>query len=675
MLISVDTLRSDHLPAYGYAALETPAIERLRRDGIVFEDVWSQCPLTLPSHVSIFTGLLPPVHGVRNNIGYRLEPNKHETFVRALKKAGYATGASVSAWVVRSGTGLGDGFDFYDDRIEPPASSKAASQARRPGSDTVARAIAWAGTVRDRPFFLFVHLYEPHAPYEPPEPYRSRFPLPYDGAIAEADAVVGTLLRKLDDWGIYERASILFLSDHGEGLMDHGEQEHGILLYREALQVPLIVKLPGSARKGGRVAALAGLTDVAPTILDLARAPVPKGLAGRSLLQAGATPPAAIYSETFYPRIHLGWNELRSMAAADIHYIDGPEPELYARRSDSSEKTNRFSQDSPRARDLKRVLNGIPPDFRLPATADPEQVRKLTSLGYLSATSTMASGESLPNPVRELPMLEETRNAFLLEANGDRKGAITAFRALLAKNPKIFDVQFKLAETLEAEGDLREAADAYRQAIRISPSMAGGVALALAKVDLKLGDLRDARANAELALADAPGDAREILARVALKQDQLELAERESAGVSGSPTLDARGAVLRAEIQLRRNQPSEALTLLDEALSKLGPEAREQIGNAQFLRGDALARLNRYPEAEKAFLEEIRLFPKNSDAYARLAILYAVEHRRVRDVTKVLDAMYAAYPVASTAELAAKTLESLGDSRSAAAWRRRATVR
>jgi tetratricopeptide (TPR) repeat protein len=153
------------------------------------------------------------------------------------------------------------------------------------------------------------------------------------------------------------------------------------------------------------------------------------------------------------------------------------------------------------------------------------------------------------------------------------------------------------------------------------------------------------------------------------------LAEREAAGVSGSPTLDARGAVLRAEIQLRRNRPLDALTLLDAALAKLGPESREQIGNAQFLRGDALARLNRYPEAEKAFLEEIRVFPKNSDAYARLAILYAVEHRRVRDVTKVLDAMYAANPVASTAELGAKTLESLGDGRSAAAWRRRATVR
>src|SRR6476659_6143807 len=225
ILVSIDTLRSDHLPAYGYKGVETPAIERLRGDGIVFEDAWSQCPLTLPSHVSIFTGVNPPIHGVRNNIGYRLDAKAHPTLARLLKDKGYATGGSVSAWVLRGSTGIGDSFDFYDDAIEPPPGSKAASQAQRPGSDTISRAVAWAEKVRGRPFFLFVHLYEPHSPYEPPEPWRSRFKEPYDGEIAVADAAVGTLLGKLDDWGIYERAAVILLSDHGEGLMDHGEQE------------------------------------------------------------------------------------------------------------------------------------------------------------------------------------------------------------------------------------------------------------------------------------------------------------------------------------------------------------------------------------------------------------------------------------------------------------------
>jgi tetratricopeptide (TPR) repeat protein len=242
----------------------------------------------------------------------------------------------------------------------------------------------------------------------------------------------------------------------------------------------------------------------------------------------------------------------------------------------------------------------------------------------------------------------------------------------LAKNPNIFDVQYKLAETLEAEGRWREAAEAYRQAIRISPSMAGGASLALAKVSLKLGDLDQTAANAELALADAPADAHELLTRVALARGDLESAEREAAGVKGSPNLDARHAVLLAEVRLRQNQPAQALKILDAGLGELEPAGREQIGNALFLRGDALARLNRYPEAEQAFREEIRLFPRNSEAYARLAVLYAVEHRRVKEVDRLLQAMYAAFPSNATAELAAKTLESIGDSGGAARWHRRA---
>jgi tetratricopeptide (TPR) repeat protein len=589
-----------------------------------------------------------------------------------LKDRGYATGASVSAWVLRGSTGLSDSFDFYDDAIEPPPASKAASQAQRPGQETVARALDWAEKVRDRPFFLFVHLYEPHSPYEPPEPFRGRYALPYDGEIAAADAAVGTLLRRLDEWGIYERSVIILLSDHGEGLMDHGEQEHGILLYREALQVPLIVKLPGSARKGERVRRLTALTDVMPTVVALAGGSAPKGIAGQDLFGPAADAPAAIYSETFYPRIHLGWSELRSLADERHHYIDGPEPELYDRRADAAEKRNGFSADASLARQMKRSLDRIPADFRIPASADAEQVRKLTALGYLSATSRAMPGGTLASPMRAMPELEETRRAFLLEARGDRPGAIAAFRSLLAKNPNIFDVQYKLAETLEAEGKWREAAAAYRQAIRISPSMAGGASLALAKVSLKLGDLDQTAANAELALADAPADAHELLTRVALARGDLESAEREAAGVKGSPNLDARHAVLLAEVRLRQNQPAQALKILDAGLGKLEPAGREQIGNAQFLRGDALARLNRYPEAEQAFREEIRLFPRNSEAYARLAVLYAVEHRRVKEVDRLLQAMYAAFPSNTTAELAAKTLESIGDSGGAARWHRRA---
>ena len=543
IVVSIDTLRADHLPAYGYRRVDTPAIERLRHDGILFEEAWSQCPLTLPSHVSIFTGLLPPIHGVRNNIGYRLDAAAHATLARLLKQRGYATGASVSAWVLRASTGLADSFDFYDDAIEPPSKSIAASQVQRPGSETMSRAISWADGVRGRPFFLFVHLYEPHAPYEPPEPFRTRYALPYDGEIAAADSCLGVLLQWLDRNRLYDPALIILLSDHGEGLMDHGEQEHGILLYREDLRVPLILKLPGALRRGKRVAEPVALTDVLPTIAAFAGAVAP-AVSGHDLLVETPNFAGAIYSETFYPRIHLGWSDLRSLADGHRHFIDGPAPELYDLGADPAERTNLYLTEEETARQMKRDLNRVPADFRGPVPADAEQLRKLAALGYLSMTSPSSAGPALPNPRDQLPELAEIKHGFRLASEGDRRGAIEIFQALLAKNPNLFDVQYKLALTLEESGRLREAEDGFRAAIRSSPSMATEAALPLARVSLALGELDQAKANAEVALHDAPADSAQILARVALSRGNLDEAESRALSMRGTPTVEAKRAVL-----------------------------------------------------------------------------------------------------------------------------------
>ncbi|HWX25209.1 MAG TPA: sulfatase, partial [Vicinamibacteria bacterium] len=269
VLISIDTLRSDHLPAYGYRAVETPHLDRLRKDSILFEHAYSHVPLTLPSHVSLLTGLLPFEHGVRDNLGYRLDSKAHPTLATLLKAQGYATGAAVSAYVLRGATGIGASFDFYEDRIEAPEGSQAASQAQRRGGQTAALASKWLQRVKDGPFFLFFHVYEPHAPYEPPEPFKSRYPLAYDGEIATADQIVGDFLEELRRAGVYDRALVILVSDHGEGLGEHGEQEHGILLYRWALQVPLLLKLPRGQRAGTSLAAPVQLIDVVPTVTSL----------------------------------------------------------------------------------------------------------------------------------------------------------------------------------------------------------------------------------------------------------------------------------------------------------------------------------------------------------------------------------------------------------------------
>ena len=247
ILISVDTLRADHLPAYGYAGVATPHTDALRRDAVLFENAYSHVPLTLASHASIFTGLLPHEHGC-GTTGYRL-PRFRRNPGRPAQARGYATGGAISAEVLGRSGGLARGFDFYDDAVanaDPP---------ERDGGVTANALAAWVESVAGRPFFAFLHLFEPHAPYEPAEPHRSRYPSAYDGEVARADEIVGEFIERLKHRGLYDRSLLIFLSDHGEGLGDHGEDEHGIFLYREAIHVPLLVELPGGSGAGQSVPA------------------------------------------------------------------------------------------------------------------------------------------------------------------------------------------------------------------------------------------------------------------------------------------------------------------------------------------------------------------------------------------------------------------------------------
>ena len=346
ILISIDTLRSDHLPAYGYKGVETPNLDRFRKDAILFEQAFSHCPLTFPSHITMLTGLLPAGNGVRDNIGFHFDAAAQPTLPGVLKSKGYRTGAAVSSYVLRGKTGLGAAFDFYDDAVEVrPGSAQGSLQ--RSGTETAAIARRWIEQNPNEPFLFMLHLFEPHAPYTPPPPFAGRYPLAYDGEIAATDQIVGELLDALRTSGIYEKAIVIILSDHGEGLMDHGEQEHGIFLYREAIQVPLLLKLPGSRDGGKSIPEPVGLVDLFPTIARLVDAPVPSGLAGSSLLETPAKP-RAIFSETIYPRLHLGWSELRSLVGGGHHFIEAPRAELYDLKADPRGSHQHPRRESPR---------------------------------------------------------------------------------------------------------------------------------------------------------------------------------------------------------------------------------------------------------------------------------------------------------------------------------------
>ena len=302
ILISIDTLRADRLPIYGYRQGSTPELDRLGRDALVFDAVYSHCPLTLPSHASLLTGELPTHHGVRDNIGYTLKPGI-QTLATRFKSAGYATGAAVSAYVLRHQTGIAAGFDFFDDAIEMAGNGESLSDTQRDGRATVDALAGWIDRQADPKIFAFLHLYEPHTPYAPPPSHR--LANPYDGEIAYADELVGRLLDRIKARGWLDRAIVAVVSDHGEGLGDHGEAEHGILLYREALHVPWILRLPGGAGGGRRVAGTLGIVDVAATLLDLAGLDA-GGLDGRTVrpsLAGDAPVDRDVYSETIYPRL------------------------------------------------------------------------------------------------------------------------------------------------------------------------------------------------------------------------------------------------------------------------------------------------------------------------------------------------------------------------------------
>jgi arylsulfatase A-like enzyme len=622
ILISIDTLRADHLPAYGYSAVATPAIDALRRDAILYTHAWSHCPLTLPSHVSMLTGLLPTEHHVRNNAGYVYDATRHASIAQLLHARGYETGGAVSSYVLRRETGFGAMFDWFDDAIPVSGGAVSFVQHQRSGADTTAAALRWLEPRRERPFFLFLHLYEPHTPYDPPEPFRSRYTNRYDGEIARADQLVGDFLARLKALGLYDRALIILTSDHGEGLGDHGEDQHGILLYRETIRVPLLVKLPRSARHGETVAAPAAHIDLAPTIATLMGIETPQEMRGASLLSL--PPSREIYSETYFPLINLGWSPLRSLRTEKFTYIDAPPPELYDTTRDPAERDNVLDTERRVAAALRAALAKYSSTPDAVAPVDPEEAKRLAALGYIGSAQNRAAGGPLPNPrdaVRVLPRIAE---AFRLADDRDYAKAVPMMRELVRENPRLVDVWEKLGQTLAEAGPVDEAIAAYQEGVRQSGGAAAALAVAAGDLYLRKGSLKDAEQLALVGVRLEPREAHELLAKIATKRGDFAAAAREIEQADKAGTPQPSTLLLRAEIEVQQGALPQALASVDAAEQRAKEMGAARLYRADFVRGDALARMNRADEAEAAYRREIANFPNDLDAYANLAILRLV---------------------------------------------------
>ncbi|HTG35021.1 MAG TPA: sulfatase-like hydrolase/transferase [Thermoanaerobaculia bacterium] len=668
ILITVDTLRADHLPVYGYRQVETPNIDGLRRDSVLFERVYSHCPMTLPSHVSMFTGALPTENGVRNNIGYRFEGAKFRTLAEELRERGYATGAAVSSYVLRSDTGIDDGFEYYEDSIAV-ATAGAMSEHQRSGRETLKHALAWILGHREQPFFFFLHLYEPHAPYAPPEPFKSRYPSAYDGEIATADALVGELVRSLKASGLYDPAIVIFTSDHGEGLWDHGEDQHGILLYREALWVPLLVKLPGS-HQAGSISRPTPLSHLFGTVLRLVGIDLPSRPA--SWFDAGGEA-RPIYSETLYPRIHLGWSELRSLIDGRYHYIEAPTPELYDLERDPGETRNLITVERREASRLRKEMQAYPATAAALGAIDPEDARRLAALGYVGTPRERGAGP-LPNPRDEIKNLARIKAAFRLADEHRLDEAVAALRSLLQENPKLQDAWSKLGEVLVESGRYDEAIEVYRSAIAHAERFSPDLALALGFAYLKhgsTGDTAAAATHARLALTTHPREANELLARVALAEGRFDAAEEHVRSALQDGDRQPATLLLLADVERTAGKLEQALRTVQEAEQRAAELGVGRLQGADFLRGDLLARLDRPEEATAAYRREIAAFPQHLQAYANLAVILMIQGRSA-EANELLGQMARSNPHRGAFLLAAKTLETFEDRQGAARWRQRA---
>ncbi len=664
ILISVDTLRSDHLPAYGYDKVKTPAFDAFRQEAVLFERAYSHVPLTLPSHATILSGRLPGEHGVRDNSGYVFSAAKTPYLPKLLHDAGYKTGAAVSTFVLRAETGMAEGFDRYEANIEVRA-TESLGNSQRSGRETSRAALDWLKTVSSQPFFLFLHLYEPHTPYAP-EPAFASYPDPYDGEIATADSIVGAFLDELKKMGVYDQAVIVLLSDHGEGLRDHGEQEHGIFLYREALQVPLMVKLPKGERGGSTVKEPVQLLDVFPTILGLAGLPVPEGGKGRSLFGVGSEK-RTLYAETFYPRLHLGWSELHSAIRGGSHYIEAPDPELYDLAADSAEKTNILTRERRTYAELRKAVDSLKTPLTGPAAVDEETAAKLASLGYLGSAVKTGDGP-LPDPKQKIHTLDDFGRALQFASEQRYAEAVPLFQQLVRENPAMLDSWESLGQALQKLGRHGESLAAYEEAMKVSGG-AGHVALSMASLLLDMGRLDDARKHAEIGLPTSPAVAHNLLAQIALAKTDLPTAEKEARAA-----LDARGSrlgplVTLASVLEAQGKLDEALKLTDDALKEMKPG--QNLPGLYLVRGDLFGRLGRAPEAEQAFQREIRDFPADTSAYTRLAVLYASANQPAAAIA-TLRTMVESQNSPAAFIAAVKTLRILGDSQGAAALLRHA---
>jgi choline-sulfatase len=605
LLVTLDTTRADRLGCYGYADAETPVLDGLARDGVLFERCITPTAFTLPSHASIMTGRYPASHGVRINGDLALADTQ-TTLAEHLSKEGYRTGAFVGAFVLDGRWGLKQGFEHYDDNFDlKPGEQLDLARVQRPGDKVVDAALKWLQETDTRPFFAWVHLYDPHTPYEPPEPWRSRLNDSlshlYDGEIAFADSQIGRLLNWLAAQGLEKRTIVVAVGDHGEGLGSHGEAEHGYFVYDYAVHVPFLVRLPLDGFRAIRVPAQVRTIDIVPTLLELIGAKAPAEIDGESLAPLLAHPsrggPHYAYSESMSPSLQYGWSALYSLRTQAYKFIEAPKPELYDLRDDPDETENRLARLPRAARELReqlaRIQKGIStkkPETQ-EANIDEETMRRLASLGYIGGTMTTkkSEGKVLADPKDMLPLYNAVSAAAGMIVEKDYAGAATKLEAVLKEDPKNPQARSLLAMCYEKTDRNAEAKAIFESVLKDDPE-----------------NLR-----AMIAMAD-------ILAKEGRTAEMVTICKRALA----KDERNTQAYALLADAYMGANDYAAALPYLQKAVEIQSKLTRNRNNLAACLIG-----LRRFDEAKAELKGILSEHPKFPLSHFNLGLLYEEQGR------------------------------------------------
>lgn len=677
VLISVDTLRADHVGAYGATSAVTPHLDALARESVLFEATYAHVPLTLPAHASMFTGLLPPRHGVRDNVGFTLK-DETKTLAARLKAAGYATGGAVSAYVLRRQTGIDQGFDYFEDALELDSPTENLGDLQRDGAVAVDALDRWIKEHAATPLLAFLHLYEPHSPYKPPDRY-AHLTSRYDGEVAYADELVGRFLDRLKTHGLYDRAIVVVTADHGEGLNQHGEEEHGIFLYGESVHVPLIVRLPQGRLGGKRIGGPVAQVDIAATLLDLAglRADGLDGVSLRRVMDGAKTPEKPVYAETLYPRYHFGWSELYSVTDGRYRFIRAPRRELYDLAVDRAETRNIAETKAAAVQAMDAWLARTVDTTKLaaPEAVPADQIEKLQALGYIGSTPSATLQGDLADPKDKIGVYQDLKRALALKAGGKDVEALAAFQSVVRDNPTLLDAWEHMGYLLIRMNRTKEGIAAVEKALKMDPGRMTAH-LALARVFALGGDMKRATTHAELASAKNPGQGNEVLAQIMMERgDPARAAEFARKSLADDDRRIMSHFILGVVAQ-KAGRCEEALVSFGKAEDIKRLQKRAVVRNLHANAADCLARLGREAEAEKQFLAEIQEIPASESGRVGLAMLYRSQGRDGEARAVLADLIKSIpNPTADSYWTVVRTLSVLGDVEAARDWITRARAR